>query len=311
MLKTSMPSSHTLAPPSDPSPGAGRDGAPTAHVARAAVHVAAVLDDNGSRVVDADESYWRRATGGLYAPPDLRLGQRLLIDLGLVRQRDDMLYPTPNLRRLVDRADDESAAALALWAAEQAIDPTAPPPSADALAATLDELVDDPERREQMLIALGRRFDDSYQRMLGEIGEEIVVAAARSELDTLGYPDLARRVRRISLETDEAGYDVTAPRIMGSVRLLEVKATSTAVASEVSVHLSRNEYETGSRYPTDWALVICQVTDVEARDGEILGWTTAATLGPLMPTDVPHGRWESALLTLEVEALLPGLPASA
>jgi hypothetical protein len=273
--------------------------------------VAAVLDETGSRVVDADESYWRRATGGLYAPPDLRLGQQLLVDVGLVEQREGMLYPTPDLHRLVDRADDDSAAALALWAAEQSVDPAAPPPSPDALEATLDELIDDPARREQMLIALGRRFDDAYQRLLGEIGEELVAAAARAELNTLGYPELASKVRRISLETDQAGYDITAPRIIGSARLLEVKATSVAAAAEISVHLSRNEFETGSRYSSDWALVICRITDVEGREGEIVGWTTSAALGAITPTDVPGGRWESALLTLQVESLLPALPASA
>jgi hypothetical protein len=273
------------------------------------VHVAAVIDDSGSRVVDADESYWRRATGGLYAPPDLRLGQRLLIDLGLVDEHGGMLYPTTQLKRLVEGADDESAAALALWAAERSIDPALPPASQAALAGALDELVDDPARREQMLIALGRRFEDAYQRLLGEIGEELVVAAARAELQGLGYPQLAAKVRRISLETDQAGYDITAPRIIGSARLLEVKATAAQASAEVSVHLSRNEFETGSRY-SDWSLVICRITDVDSRTGDILGWSTPANLATTAPTDSEHGRWESALITLEVESLLPGLPPS-
>lgn len=306
-----MPSSHILASPADPPPWSRLDGVPTAHVARAAAHVAAVLDENGSRVVDADESYWRRATGGLYAPPDLHLGQRLLIDLRLVEHRDGMLYPTPKLRNLVERPDDESAAALALCAAEQAVDPAAPPPSTEALGATLDELIDDPVRREQTLIALGLRFDDAHRRLLGEIGEELVVTAARSELDSLGYAHLATKVRRISLETDQAGYDITAPRIIGSARLLEVKATTATAASEIGVHLSRNEYDTGRRYPNDWALIICRITDVEAHHGEIIGWTTAAAIEAITPTDAPGGQWESALLTLDVESLLPGLPASA
>lgn len=299
-----------MSPAADPPAWAGPGGIPTAHVARAAVHVAAVIDESGSRVVDADESYWRRATGGLYAPPDLRLGQRLLIDVGLVRERDGMLYPTPSLQQLVERADDDSAAALALWAAEQAVDPTLPPPSEAVLSATLEELVDDPARREQMLIALGRRFDDAYQRLLGEIGEEIVVAYARAELHGLGYPALAAKVRRISLETDQAGYDVTAPRIIGSPRLLEVKATIAPAAAEISVHLSRNEFETGARF-SDWSLVICRITDVGTRAGEVIGWSTASALRGITPKDGQRGRWESARLTLEVDTLLPGLPPTA
>jgi hypothetical protein len=279
-------------------------------MARAAVHVAAVIDKGGSRVVDADESYWRRATGGLYAPPDLRLGQRLLIDVGLVEERDGMLYPTPQLQQLVERADDDSAAALALWAAEKAVDPALTSPSEAALSATLEELVDDPGRREQMLIALGQRFEDAHQRLVGEIGEELVLTAARAELQGLGYPALAARVRRLSLETDQAGYDITAPRIIGSSRLLEVKATTATAGAEISIHLSRNEFKTGLRY-SDWSLVICRVTDVPTRAGEIIGWSTAAALGGLTPTDSEHGQWESALLTLDISSLLPGLPPTA
>lgn len=299
-----------MSPTPDPPVWAGPDGIPTAHVARAAVHVAAVIDESGSRVVDADESYWRRATGGLYAPPDLRLGQRLLIDVGLVEERDGMLYPTPHLQQLVERADDDSAAALTLWTAEQAVDPALTSPSDAALSATLEELVDDPARREQMLIALGRRFEDAHQRLVGEIGEELVLAAARAELQGLGYPTLAARVRRLSLETDQAGYDITAPRIIGSSRLLEVKATTATAAAEISIHLSRNEFKTGIRY-SDWSLVVCRITDVPARTGEIIGWSTAAALGALTPTDGEHGQWESALLTLDVNSLLPGLPPTA
>lgn len=300
----------SVSPASNPPVWAGPDGIPTAHVARAAVHVAAVIDESGTRTVDADESYWRRATGGLYAPPDLRLGQRLLIDIGLVEEHDGMLYPTRKLRQLVERADDDSAAALALWAAEQAVDPALPPPSEATLPATLEELVDDPARREQMLIALGRRFDAAHQRLLGDIGEELVLTAARAELHSLGYPALAARVRRISLETDQAGYDITAPRIIGSSRLLEVKATTATTAAEISIHLSRNEFKTGIRY-RDWSLVICRVTDVPASTGEIIGWSTAAALGSLTPTDTEHGQWESALLTLDISSLLSGLPPTA
>jgi hypothetical protein len=41
----------------------------------------------------------------------------------------------------------------------------------------LEERVSDPTRREQVLVALGRRIDDACQRLLGEINEESVVAA--------------------------------------------------------------------------------------------------------------------------------------
>lgn len=286
---------------------AGPDGLPTAHVARAAVHVAAVLDEKGSRVVDADESYWHRATGGIYAPPDLRLGQQLLLDLGLVEERNRVLYPRPELATLIEKADDESAAALTLWVLEHR---PATEELGDAVGSRLEELVLDPARREEMLLALGRRFDDSYRRLLGEIGEEVVLEFARNELTNLGYPQLAAQVRRISLDTDQAGYDITAPRIIGSARLLEVKSGRFAEGDPLDVHLSRNEFETGTRYH-DWALVVCRITDVDARQGEIVGWTPGGPLSKLAPADRVGGRWESALLTLDPNELLPGLPPTA
>ncbi len=42
----------------------------------------------------------------------------------------------------------------------------------------------------------------------------------------MGRSDLARDVRRVSLLSDQLGYDVNAPRVAGPPRLLEVKATT-------------------------------------------------------------------------------------
>ncbi len=269
-----------------------------------------MLDENGSRVVDADESYWHRATGGAYAPPDLRLGQQLLLDLGLVEERDRVLYPRPELQLLIESADDESAAALVLWVVEHPAASGNASAIDEALNERLEELVLDPARREEMLLALGRRFDDTYQRLLGEIGEEVVLESARKELLDLGYPHLAAQVRRISLNTDQTGYDITAPRVIGNARLLEVKSGRFAEGEPIAVHVSRNEYETGTRY-NDWALVVCRVTDVDERTGEIVGWAPGAALSELVPIDRDRGRWESVVIALDPEELLPGLPSTA
>ena len=110
------------------------------------------------------------------------------------------------------------------------------------------------------MIGLARRFDETLQRLVGDIGEEIVVNAARSELRAMGRPELAREVRRVSLLSDQLGYDVSAPRVSGRPRLLEVKATTAElVGPSVNAHLSRNEADTGAAL-ADWALVICAIT---------------------------------------------------
>ena len=280
-------------------------GLPTGHAIRAAIQVAATLDEGGSRVVDARESYWRKATGGLFAPPDLERGQRLLIDCGLVEERDGSLYPRSELQQILAGAIDDAVAAIygrAVAYQEETIDW----PSEEA-AAELADLIPDVTRREELLRALARRFDDAQRHLVGAIGEEVVVAALRAELNSLGYPELSRAVRHLSLESDQLGYDVAAPRIAGADRLIEVKATTTLAGGNASIYLSRNEAEVGLRY-RDWALVVCLVTDQVRRDAQIVGWQTASALAPGFPVDCPGGRWESVNLVVSVADMVPGLP---
>ena len=62
----------------------------------------------------------------------------------------------------------------------------------------------------------------------------------KAVLRALGHHDLARAVRRVSLVSDQLGYDIRAPHIERPPRLLEVKAT-TSVANDVfSCFVSRN-----------------------------------------------------------------------
>ncbi len=280
-------------------------GLPTGHAVRAAIHVAATIDERGSRVVDAYESYWHKATGGLFAPPDLERGQRLLVDCGLVEERDGTLYPRTELHQILSGAADDAIAAIYCRALEHSVKEVTW--LSDHARAELADLIPDPARREELLLALARRFEDARQRLIGAIGEEVVVAALRDELASLGYPELARCVRHLSLESDQLGYDISAPRISGANRLIEVKATTSLVDDTVSVHLSRNEAEIGLSY-RDWAIVICLVTDSLRREGEVIGWQSAAALAPALPVDSAGGRWESASLVINVTDLLPGLP---
>ena len=272
----------------------------TRHVVRAALHVAAVLGEGTLTVAVARESYWHRATSGQFSPADLRLGEDALVEAGFLLRYDDQLTLTPLLRELVD-ADVEDAVealAVALLARWQAV--VGDPSEIQELAGGL---VEDPARREELLLALGQHFDDAHQREIGAVGEELVVAAARAELDALGHESLARQVRRVSLVSDQLGYDVTAPRVGGSPRLLEVKST----AGRGVVFLSRNEADTGRRFD-DWSLVLCAIDDVGARTGTISGWCRHSDLAVLLPADRPGGRWESASIEVSRLELRPGLP---
>ena len=76
-------------------------GMPTPYIIDAALHAATVLDQRGSRVVDAMASYWNHAIGASFSPSDLRIGERLLVDCDLVVERDEALFPTETLYDLL------------------------------------------------------------------------------------------------------------------------------------------------------------------------------------------------------------------
>jgi Domain of unknown function (DUF3883) len=275
----------------------------TLHVARAALHVAATLGQTSTPVAVARESYRRRATGGIFSVVDLIRAEDTLVSAGFIVRSGDALMLTPLMDTLVDANEDDAIEVLA--AAVLGCEAPTDDSERTELGVTLKELVDDPARREALLLALGRRWDDQRCREVGEIGEELVTASARDELAALGRPDLARAVRRVSLISDQLGYDVVAPRVGAAPRLLEVKAT--ARADESRVFLSRAEAEAGSRFG-DWALVVCCVHDVVLRTGEIVGWCQYADLEKLLPVDVPGGRWQSVAIEFERLDLQLGLP---
>jgi hypothetical protein len=65
------------------------------HVLRAELHVAAIVDQSGSRAVNAEESYWHHATGGTFSLPDLQLGEDFLCTVGLLVDVNGTLMPRP------------------------------------------------------------------------------------------------------------------------------------------------------------------------------------------------------------------------
>jgi hypothetical protein len=216
-----MPFSPTSPEPEQPPIWAVAGGLPSAYVVRAALHAAALIDAEGSIVSQARESYWHKATGGEFSAANLRVGEELLLDAGLLVERNGRLHLTKGLEELLEGSIEDATAAVVLEASSLS-------GTADALEHTseLEVLVPDPRRREELLVAQARRFDDRRRRLIGEIGEEVVLTAARHELTLLNRDDLARRVRRVSLDSDALGYDISAPRLIGEPRLLEVKAST-------------------------------------------------------------------------------------
>jgi len=274
-------------------------GLPTPYVVRAALHAASMIDAEGSLVPQAREAYWRKATGGEFSAESIAVGEALLLDLGLLVARGGRLYPTAALGELLQGSLEDAISMIALEASVLI-------PGVAGQSSDLQDLVPDPERREEILVARAGRFDDLHRRRVGELGEEIVVQVARTELNDLNRPDLARQVRRVSLESDALGYDINAPRLIGRPRLLEVKAT-THDGDLLPIHISRNEAETGNRY-VNWSLVVCRIHDLDSRAGELLGWCQLVNFRSRLPIDVEHGRWESAEISISLGDLTPNLP---
>ena len=279
---------------------AGPDGLPTVHAIQSAMQVALIAGQHGSLESEVHESYWKRSGGGEFGPVDLRIGEELLVDTGLMEREGAVLMPLLDLDMLL--GGDEADAIAVLCARTLVSLHIVEGPS-----SRLAELVPDGMRRGRILRRIARRFDDAQRVLVGQVGEEVVVGAYRRSLRSLGHMDLTRRVRQVSLEDDGAGYDVFAPRVSGSGWMIEVKST-TSEPDPIVFHLTRNEAEVGLREPL-WAVVMCVGVDPDARLGEVMGWLPGSALGEYLPRDVSNGTWESALVTVSRSALVLGLPS--
>jgi hypothetical protein len=277
-------------------------GVPSSHIVAAAVRVARMIDRAGSELTELARSYHQQSSGAYYPEPDMAKGQALLIDCGLIRQEGTRLIPSAVLLALGLEDDAEAGGQLTL----RAIATLPPETTSDELQAAVEAAPLSAEQREEFLLALGAKFDDAHRVLVGEIGEELVVQAAKDDLMALGHSDLAAQVRRVSLGSDALGYDITAPRTSGAKRLLEAKAGVDADTARFFV--SRNEWETGLSYPDDWFLVYCRVGDTKARTGEVVGWCTAQDLADHAPADHGAGRWSSVCIELPAAELRGGLP---
>lgn len=283
-------------------------GIPPAHLVRAALRSGSLIDAYGSQVPAARTAYLLYPSDALYPPEDLRLGERLLLDCGLLLQQGDLLFPTDQLKGLL-AVDEAEASSILFERAVLAIldrgfvddvDGALPP---DALLVA-EKLIADLDRREAFLLALGRKHDESIRAALGLRGEEFVAGWARDELTDLGLDDLAADVRCLSEFSDQLGYDVVAPRL-GGKRRLEVKTSARQSDGLFHFYVSRSEIDVGLG-DQDWALVACQVHEGDAI--ELVGWCRAQTLEPYLPLDGEGARWMSAELDIPTTLLERGLP---
>lgn len=287
----------------------------TDHLVGAALLAARVLRSmNGCSRQTAREAYGRTASNAIYSFRDLLIGQEILEQAGLLNEAgglflsDDadlwMALPQEEARETL--AGRYLAALAPLWlTAATGEDAVAWDLVPDGERQALAALIPACEEREAFLLGLGRRVDPERDAQTGALAEEHVVAACRRQLEDAGYSELAARVRRVSLVSDDLGYDVTAPYAGAGSRRLEVKGTRTQ-GPACRITVSRNEARQSLRDP-DWYLVVCRV---DANDSvAVVGWCTGPQIEPYLPTDPPErGRWRSVDITLDADGLSLGLP---
>jgi hypothetical protein len=292
---------------------------PTVYQLRAALLAGRLVPESGCSVDSLRNSYPSVATGGMFRPDDLQAGESLLEKTELLRRSGQWVERTAPCAYVCALPDDVAVEVMLqlvlvadppLWLFSAVVDDDVhweQIPTQDALA--LGRALANAERREALLLQLGRRVHEDRNRALGLEGELWVEAACRQRLLEQGREDLAREVFRVSALSDQLGYDISSPDIAGHRHRIEVKAASGVggMDSHVQFFISRNEARVGVADP-GWSLVAVR-KDVLSGQMSLLGWCRVEQFANELPTDnVEWISWASAKVNLAEAALSSGLP---
>jgi hypothetical protein len=298
----------------------------TAHWLYAAVQVARnVVGAGGWTQQQLRDSYWQSSTGGTLGHVDLVHGQTLLEHLGLLVWRHGRCYPARQFDALRDLPDDVGMKLLLhrgidqerpLWLFAYMDPERDPDPRLDlpeGIGETLRKLYPDDDELAAELRGLARKVDTELLNEIGLAGEQHVVQECQRYFNEAGDPGLAHLVRRMSEFDDTLGYDVTATDRAAIRHKIEVKTTTAAPHSHVSLYLSRHEAEVGLA-SANWTLVAVRdwFDDQGSRELQTIGWLPATRLRNALPVDVAgtdvRGRWQSVRLEIPHDWFEPGLP---
>ena len=288
---------------------------PTRHLLDSAVAVAKVIDRDGTDIADLRRSYLRSRTGGIRRRHDLIRAEQFLVQLNLIVLKDGKMYRADKLAEVLRLSPPRAVEALALVSIQNSAPlwihaafsggKFRPELIPDDQLENLLDLFANSLRLAAVLASLSGLDSTDRRSEIGEHGEECVMEACRLQLLDEGREDLANQVARVSLVSDGFGYDIDAPRLDGSSRHLEVKAT-TSSSKHRRLYLSRNEAEVAGQ-DSDWSLVMVWIQADNV--GKVAGWASAGTLTEHLPSDASlHGRWQNAEIILTPSELSAGLP---
>ena len=252
------------------------------YVANCATLAMSVIDSNGSLVDNVNNSYKRLSTNGIYTSNELVIGGRLLIDVGLVVEENNFLHLSSLAKSLRD-GEEKHLKAVIFASAQRLIEN-----ESKFLAKNLDSVFSPTSN-----IPKSQTINHAVLEKIGAVGEEIVLQNIRSIFLNKNRSDLARLVKRVSLISDEFGYDIEVVTPGGTSLKIEVKSSVEMPKDKVEFFITRHE-SVVSCTSQNWYLIFCFVSDVERSAGEVIGWVDNSTLVKAWPVDSAFSSWKLA-----------------
>lgn len=241
-----------------------------------------VIDSNGSLVDNVNNSYKRLSTNGIFTSNELVIGGRLLIDVGLVVEENNFLHLSSLAKSLRD-GEEKHLKAVIFASAQRLIEN-----ESKFLAKNLDSVFSPTSN-----IPKSQTINHAVLEKIGAVGEEIVLQNIRSIFLNKNRSDLARLVKRVSLISDEFGYDIEVVTPGGTSLKIEVKSSVEMPKDKVEFFITRHE-SVVSCNSQNWYLIFCFVSDVERSAGEVIGWIDNSTLVKTWPVDSAFSSWKLA-----------------
>lgn len=250
------------------------------YVANCATLAMSVIDLKGSLVDNVNHSYTKLSTNGVFTSSELALGGRLLIDLGLVVEDNNFLYLSNAAKSLRD-GEENHLKKVILISAKRLLENESKfsVKDADSVFSPINN------------IPKLQTLNHAILEKIGAAGEEFVLQTIRSIFLNINRPDLARLARRVSLISDEFGYDIEVTTPSGIGLNIEVKSSVEMPKDRVEFFMTRHESMV-SRNLQNWYLVSCYLADVECPAGEIIGWIDSSILVDVWPFDSAVSHWK-------------------
>ena len=252
------------------------------YVANCATLAMSVIDSNGSLVDNVNNSYKRLSTNGIFTSNELVIGGRLLIDVGLVVEENNFLHLSSLAKSLRD-GEEKHLKAVIFASAQRLIE------NESKFLAKNSDSVFLPTSN----IPKSQTINHAVLEKIGAVGEEIVLQNIRSIFLNKNRSDLARLVKRVSLISDEFGYDIEVVTPGGTSLKIEVKSSVEMPKDKVEFFITRHE-SVVSCNSQNWYLIFCFVSDVERSAGEVIGWVDNSTLVKAWPVDSAFSSWKLA-----------------